>query len=284
MAPFQNSDHGQDDDIYVGNSFQQTNEHCGRLLDNTEAMLLICDSELKEDCAKSVPQHLFLPSHSHVKRQWARISKSAAVRIGSSGLVINDNGLEDFEQSIKDIVLEELFRCLAKAWEEFLAIAKQHVELAEARFYTDPADDSRAPQVWADQAAWAQVSKLMHNHSELVRGSIAHTGFGDVIYLIEKADLDDFGEGGRPAQDLWTVRIAKALDKLEASVREDLQQPTATISDQMYKAVAYRDTRDSLRLSLSLWRLSWITFIFLPLTCEHTLISTSTVSGASAHD
>ena len=34
----------------------------------------------------------------------------------------------------------------------------------------------------------------------------------------------------------------------------------------MYKSVAMRDARQSLELNASLWRLSWITFVFLPLT------------------
>jgi Mg2+ and Co2+ transporter CorA len=34
----------------------------------------------------------------------------------------------------------------------------------------------------------------------------------------------------------------------------------------MYKSVSIRDSRQSLELNASLWRLSWITFIFLPLT------------------
>jgi CorA-like Mg2+ transporter protein len=34
----------------------------------------------------------------------------------------------------------------------------------------------------------------------------------------------------------------------------------------MYKSVGIRDSRHSLQLSTSMWRLSWITFIFLPLT------------------
>jgi hypothetical protein len=34
----------------------------------------------------------------------------------------------------------------------------------------------------------------------------------------------------------------------------------------MYKSVGIRDARHSLQLGLSMWRLSWITFIFLPLT------------------
>jgi hypothetical protein len=34
----------------------------------------------------------------------------------------------------------------------------------------------------------------------------------------------------------------------------------------MYKSVTIRDSRQSLQLNTSLWRLSWITFVFLPLT------------------
>lgn len=50
------------------------------------------------------------------------------------------------------------------------------------------------------------------------------------------------------------------------SVQEDLVQPTNNLSDLMYKSVGIRDSRQSLQLGLSMWRLSWITFIFLPLT------------------
>src|ERR1700754_2956796 len=39
-----------------------------------------------------------------------------------------------------------------------------------------------------------------------------------------------------------------------------------TGDSQMYKSVAIRDARQSPELNASLWRLSWITFIFLPLT------------------
>lgn len=34
----------------------------------------------------------------------------------------------------------------------------------------------------------------------------------------------------------------------------------------MYKSVSIRDARKSVELNTSLWRLSWITFILLPLT------------------
>lgn len=37
------------------------------------------------------------------------------------------------------------------------------------------------------------------------------------------------------------------------------------VQDLMYKSVGIRDSRHGLQLNTSLWRLSWITFIFLPL-------------------
>ncbi|MBE7182201.1 MAG: magnesium transporter CorA family protein, partial [Terriglobus roseus] len=49
-------------------------------------------------------------------------------------------------------------------------------------------------------------------------------------------------------------------------VAEDLVKPTDALNDLLYKSVEIRDSRHSIRLSLSMWRLSWITFIFLPLT------------------
>ena len=42
--------------------------------------------------------------------------------------------------------------------------------------------------------------------------------------------------------------------------------PSETDRLQMYKSISIRDSRQSLELNASLWRLSWITFIFLPLT------------------
>lgn len=39
-----------------------------------------------------------------------------------------------------------------------------------------------------------------------------------------------------------------------------------SLNDLVYKSVEIRDSRHSLQLNTSMWRLSWITFIFLPLT------------------
>lgn len=64
----------------------------------------------------------------------------------------------------------------------------------------------------------------------------------------------------------WISQSAEEFDKLANSVNEDLIKPTSNLSDMMYKSVEIRDSRLGLQLDTSMWRLSWITFIFLPLT------------------
>jgi hypothetical protein len=64
----------------------------------------------------------------------------------------------------------------------------------------------------------------------------------------------------------WLASTAEELEKLTLQFTEGVVKPTANLSDLMYKSVGIRDARHSLQLGLSMWRLSWITFIFLPLT------------------
>jgi hypothetical protein len=59
---------------------------------------------------------------------------------------------------------------------------------------------------------------------------------------------------------------ADEFDKLSNLIEEGIVKPTTSLSDLMYKSVGIRDARHSLQLGTSMWRLSWITFIFLPLT------------------
>jgi hypothetical protein len=64
----------------------------------------------------------------------------------------------------------------------------------------------------------------------------------------------------------WLGSVPEELEKLTGNWDRDIIAPTSGLSDLMYKSVGIRDARHSLQLGLSMWRLSWITFIFLPLT------------------
>ena len=78
-------------------------------------------------------------------------------------------------------------------------------------------------------------------------------------YLVE-IDGDLSNEG------LWLRESPEDFKRLSNLIQEDLVKRANYLSELMYKSVAFRDSRESLQLGTSMWRLSWITFVFLPLT------------------
>lgn len=66
---------------------------------------------------------------------------------------------------------------------------------------------------------------------------------------------------------IWLPRTQSQFNKVSKLLDDDLTKRTNNLSDLMYKSVSVRDSREGLRLNGSMWRLSWITFIFLPANC-----------------
>ena len=59
-------------------------------------------------------------------------------------------------------------------------------------------------------------------------------------------------------EDKWLEAIPDDMKKVTELVQDDLVKPTANLADLMYKSVEIRDSRHSLQLNTSLWRLSWM--------------------------
>lgn len=150
-----------------------------------------------------------------------------------------------------DIILKDIFKTLAYSWEYYLNICSTHVSILEDKIYENPADESRAPELWTNQNLWLKVEKLIYIHLDIIKEMRMQ-----MKELIDEPD----------SQEEWLVGTLDEFEKLENLLQEDLVKPTANLSDLMYKSVGIRDSRHSLQLGSSMWRLSWITFIFLPLT------------------
>jgi hypothetical protein len=118
--------------------------------------------------------------------------------------------------------------------------------------YENPADESRAPELWKNSAQWLKVERVLYIHADLIREM--------------RAILHDLASGDPKDQEPWLGTVPDEMDKLTQQWDRDIIGPTSGLSDLMYKSVGIRDSRHSLQLGLSMWRLSWITFIFLPLT------------------
>lgn len=118
--------------------------------------------------------------------------------------------------------------------------------------YENPADESRAPELWKNSGHWLKVERLLYIHSDLIKETRTH--------------LHELASGDPKSSEPWLGSVPDELEKLTGTWDRDIIAPTSALSDLMYKSVGIRDARHSLQLGLSMWRLSWITFIFLPLT------------------
>jgi len=133
-------------------------------------------------------------------------------------------------------------------WTNFLELSSQHVNILQDRIYENPANESLAPLLWTNSDMWLSVERLINIHTNVVRECTEN--------------LTDAINGPEP----WLESILSEMQRHSNLVEEDLIKPTTGLADLMYKSVGIRDARHSLELSMSLWRLSWITFVFLPLT------------------
>jgi Mg2+ and Co2+ transporter CorA len=151
-----------------------------------------------------------------------------------------------------DFILKDIFKALAYNWNRFLAACETHVGILEDKIYENPADESRAPELWKNSAQWLKVERLLYIHADLVKDMRSH--------------LHELATGDPKDEEPWLGSVPDELEKLTGQWDRDIIGPTSSLSDLMYKSVGIRDARHSLQLGLSMWRLSWITFIFLPLT------------------
>ncbi|KAL5448981.1 hypothetical protein PMIN05_001439 [Paraphaeosphaeria minitans] len=58
--------------------------------------------------------------------------------------------------------------------------------------------------------------------------------------------------------------LTSRLRIIADDVEEDLRKPVVEMIDLVYKSISINDARRSMEFNESLWRLSWVTFIFLP--------------------
>lgn len=133
-----------------------------------------------------------------------------------------------------NMVLSDVFHALAISWQEFLARGQDHVDILEEKIYENPADESRAPELWSNQAAWLKVDKVMYIHEDIIQEMQGH------LRNLSEVEIDDenadSSSESRPQVD-WLSSVPDEYQRLAHGVQEDLLQPTANLNDLMYKSV-----------------------------------------------
>ncbi|KIW05785.1 uncharacterized protein PV09_03640 [Verruconis gallopava] len=151
-----------------------------------------------------------------------------------------------------DLVLRDIFAGLRIRWEKTLNKCEAHVSILEDKIYENPADESRAPELWSNSALWLKLEKLISLHIVTINDL--------------QQQMRDLSESEDFVKDDWLKDTPSDLTRVATLFDEEMVKPTTNLSDLLYKSVGIRDSRHSLQLGTSMWRLSWITFIFLPLT------------------
>ncbi|KAL9603692.1 MAG: hypothetical protein Q9219_001011 [cf. Caloplaca sp. 3 TL-2023] len=149
------------------------------------------------------------------------------------------------------LILGDIWKSVSESWDGLIELLNVHVDCLQDRIYEQPADESRAPELWTNASNWLKVERLVTIHTNVVKEM--QTNLRDLV--------------SEPTEEeSWLGNSPSDMERIGLLVQEDLVKPTNNLNDLMYKSVEIRDSRHSLQLNTSMWRLSIITFIFLPLT------------------
>ena len=204
--------------------------------DNGDAILIF------EESQSGSIEDTVIPFRRHIESRWRRLPFYLAFE---SKELLND---DQMSLECSKMIMQDIWKAVSEQWETFLDLSSHHVGILVDKIYENPANEALAPLLWTNSDNWLSAERLISIHINVVKECQTN-----LMEASEKAET-------------WLEAIPGDFRRLSNLVQEDLVKPTAGLTDLMYKSVGIRDARHSLELSMSLWRLSWITFIFLPLT------------------
>lgn len=65
-----------------------------------------------------------------------------------------------------DVAIGYILSGLIGSWDKLLSKLEEHVDILEEKIYENPADESRAPELWQNQNLWLKVEKLLYVQME----------------------------------------------------------------------------------------------------------------------
>lgn len=85
-------------------------------------------------------------------------------------------------------VIEDVFEAVINQWDVFMDVARSHVDILQEKTYEQPADETKAPELWLNSAAWLKVEKLLILHSQVSK-EISH--FCQVMTSMSRPSLSN---------------------------------------------------------------------------------------------
>ncbi|KAI2001721.1 hypothetical protein LOZ39_005434 [Ophidiomyces ophidiicola] len=196
-----------------------------RSLDNGNAILIFDDSH------SGVLDDTLIPPRDSWEARWRRLPFFLAFE--SRDLVATD---EELAFHCTRVIMEDLFKALAGGWDILLDLAYDHVSILEDKVYEQPADETRAPELWTNSKLWLKMEKLMFLQVDIIKE-----------LKIRLRELTDDMERDDP----WLGSTSGDFDRIANLITEDLVKPTKNLISLVYRSVSIRDSRQNIRLSIS---------------------------------
>ncbi|KAK6524163.1 hypothetical protein TWF694_005824 [Orbilia ellipsospora] len=200
-----------------------------------------------------------VPGHGEIERIWRGPGTSyyEIITDEEGQDTIGGSSSSKFARDFIQRIVETIYNSVADCWEAVLDVAWDHESILQDSIFEHPADETRAPELFKNSETWLKFSKLMSYHLECI---------GDVQEYVGDFRDEDESNDSDTATFTWLRSVEQTFYRLNGYIDDDLIIQTDKLTDLMYKTVGIRDSQDSLRLGTSMWRLSWVTFVFLPLS------------------
>lgn len=113
-------------------------------------------------------------------------------------------------------ITADVFKAIADCWEDVMDAAWEHVSILEDQVFEQPADESRAPELWSTSAMWLKFEKLMYGHQDAA---------ADLRRALASLDGDLTDEAS------WLPEASTDLARVGTQIEEDLVKRTANLAD-----------------------------------------------------
>jgi len=128
-------------------------------------------------------------------------------------------------------IVQDIFKAVVDAWEKVLEVSWEHVSILEDAIYEQPADESRAPELWRNSAFWNRYEKLMFYHMDTMNDMRRYLGEFVDVAGDSGSETGGGGNAGVGEKGAWLEEIPADFEKLGNLIQEDLVKPTASLSE-----------------------------------------------------
>lgn len=175
-------------------------------LDNNSTIIVFESSQTGK------PTDTLIQARSDIETRWRRLM----FYLSRDDYVTDDRLALD----CMDLVLKDIFKGLQASWEKTISKCEEHVNILEDKIYENPADESRAPELWTNSSLWLKIEKLM---------SLQLAAIGDLqVQMRELAESPNDDDGGKEE---WFKNTPRDIGRIANLVDEELIKPTANLSD-----------------------------------------------------